>query len=79
MASVRRSFRNNSDVFCYICGDYTLSVDRRNVIVFVKRAYEACFEVKQGVQDKSGELHTMCKTCGIPLAVNERRENFTES
>uniref|UniRef100_A0AAV2M7A1 Uncharacterized protein n=1 Tax=Knipowitschia caucasica TaxID=637954 RepID=A0AAV2M7A1_KNICA len=63
MASARRSCRNDPDVFCYICGDYTLSVDRKNITGFVKHAYEAYFKVKLGHQDKSWEPHTVCKTC----------------
>lgn len=63
MASARRSCRNDPDVFCYICGDYTLSVDRKNITGFVKHAYEAYFKVKLGDQDKSWAPHTVCKTC----------------
>ena len=53
MASARRSCRNNPDVFCYICGEYTLSVDRKNITGFVKHTYQAYFEVKLDDQDKS--------------------------
>ncbi|KAG0715800.1 hypothetical protein GWK47_011114 [Chionoecetes opilio] len=63
MASARRSCRNNPDVFCYICGQYTLSGDRKNITGFVKRAYGAYFKVKLGDQDKSWAPHTVCKTC----------------
>ncbi|QQP32404.1 Uncharacterized protein FKW44_024325 [Caligus rogercresseyi] len=44
MASARRSCRNNLDVFCYICGEYTLSGDRKNITGFVKGAYMAYFK-----------------------------------
>ncbi|QQP52525.1 Uncharacterized protein FKW44_004703, partial [Caligus rogercresseyi] len=54
---------NNPDVFCYICGEYTLSGNRRNITGFVKRAYMAYFKVKLGDQDKSWAPHTVCKTC----------------
>ncbi len=63
MASARRSCRNKPDVFCYICGEYTLSVDRKSITRFVKRAYQAYFEIKLGDQDKSWAPHTVCKTC----------------
>ncbi|QQP48982.1 Uncharacterized protein FKW44_009477 [Caligus rogercresseyi] len=63
MASARRSCRNNPDVFCYICGEYTLSGDRKNITGFVKRAYMAYFKVKLCDQDKSWAPHTVCKTC----------------
>ena len=35
----------------------------RNITGFVKRAYQAYFEVKLGDQDKSWAPHTVCKTC----------------
>ncbi|KAK2709352.1 hypothetical protein QYM36_013126 [Artemia franciscana] len=63
MASARRSCRNDLDVVCYICRDYTLPVDRRNITGFVKHAHKAYFEVKLGDQDKSWVPRTVCKTC----------------
>ncbi|QQP48679.1 Uncharacterized protein FKW44_009061 [Caligus rogercresseyi] len=69
MASARRSCRNNPDVFCYICGEYTLSGDRKNITGFVKRAYMAYFKVKLGDQDKSWAPHTVCKTCGAKTSL----------
>ncbi|XP_047002304.1 uncharacterized protein LOC124619766 [Schistocerca americana] len=63
MASARRSCMNNPDVFCYICREYTLSVDRKNITGFVKNAYQAYFQVKLGDQDKPWALHTVCKKC----------------
>ncbi|QQP54282.1 Uncharacterized protein FKW44_007063, partial [Caligus rogercresseyi] len=44
---------NNPDVFCYICGEYTL---------IVKRAYMAYYKVKLA-------LHTVCKTCGAKTSL----------
>src|ERR1700755_3458238 len=63
MASARRSCRNNPDFFCYICGEYTLAMHRKGITSFVKRAYQAYFQVKLGDQDKSWAPHTVCKTC----------------
>lgn len=63
MASARRSCRNKPDVFCYICGEYTLAMHRKGITSFVKRAYQAYFQVKLGDQDKSWAPHTVCKTC----------------
>ena len=40
-----------------------MSVDRKNITGFVKRAYEAYFKVKLGDQEKSWAPHTVCKTC----------------
>lgn len=63
MTSSRRSCKNHPDVFCYICGEYTLKENRKLVTDFVKRAYLGYFGVKLGDQDKSWAPHTVCKTC----------------
>lgn len=63
MASARHSCMNKPDVFCYICGEYTLAADRKNITGFVKSAYQAYFTVKLGDQDKSWAPHKVCKTC----------------
>src|ERR1044072_4348498 len=63
MASARRSCRNNPDFFCYICGEYKLAMHRKGITSFVKRAYQAYFQVKLDDQDKSWAPHTVCKTC----------------
>lgn len=63
MASSRRSCANHPDVFCYICGEYTLKEHRKTISDFVKRAYLGYFGVKLGDQDKTWAPHVMCKTC----------------
>ena len=37
--SSRRSFVNDPNVFCYICGEYTLEHNQKLIIDFVKQAY----------------------------------------
>ena len=61
--SSRRSCVNDPDVFCYICGEYTLEHNRKLITDFVKQAYLAYFKVKLGDQDKSWAHHIVCKTC----------------
>jgi len=63
MASARRSCKNKPDVFCYICGEYTLVPNRNHVTSFIKRAYHAYFDIKLGDQDKAWAPHMVCKTC----------------
>ena len=53
--SSRRSCVNDPNVFCYICGEYTLEHNRKLITNFVKQAYLAYFKVKLGDQDKSLE------------------------
>jgi len=46
MAEKRRKCENNSDVFCYICGKYTLQQKRGKITDFVKKAYCAYFSLE---------------------------------
>lgn len=63
MASVRRKCINSPDSFCYICGGFTIPLQRKNITTFVKQAYFAYFKVKLGDQDKPWAPHTVCKPC----------------
>ena len=63
VTSSRRNCVNDSNVFCYICGEYTLEHNRKLITDFVKQAYLAYFKVKLGDQDKSWAPHIVCKTC----------------
>ena len=51
-SSRTRKCKNKADIFCYICGIYTLTRQRRNISLFVKRAYKAYFQVPLGDQEK---------------------------
>lgn len=63
MSSSRRSCLNSPNVFCYICGEYTVAKQRKNITDFVRQAYQAYFGVQLGDQDKSWAPHIVCKTC----------------
>ena len=51
--SSRRPFLSNSNVFFYICGDYTLHSNRRGISEFVKCAYLVYFKVLLDDQDNA--------------------------
>ena len=51
-SSPRRRCLKNPNVFCYICGEYTLQSNRKGISEFVKCAYLAYFKVMLGDQDK---------------------------
>ena len=63
MAEKRRKCENNPDVFCYICGKYTLQHKRVQSAEFVEKAYYAYFGVKVGDQNKPWAPHVACKSC----------------
>ena len=63
MESARRHCKNKPDVFCYICGEYTIVPNRNTATGFIKRAYHAYFGIKLGDQDKVWAPHMVCKTC----------------
>lgn len=54
---------NNPNVFCYICGKYTVLKQRTDITTFVKNAYYAYFKVKLGDQDKKWAPKKVCRYC----------------
>lgn len=63
MASSRRKCLNDPDCFCYICGEYIFSDQKKSISDFVKRAYNSYFKIKLGDQDKTWAPHIVCKVC----------------
>ena len=56
----RRRCKLHPDVFCCICGCFTVSKQRQNITDFVKKAY---FNIKLGNQDKYLAPHKVCRAC----------------
>ncbi|GBM84390.1 hypothetical protein AVEN_145076-1 [Araneus ventricosus] len=50
------------DNFCFICGEYTVKSQQRNVSNFVKKVYFVCFKLKLADQDKPWH-HKACRRC----------------
>ena len=48
ISSSRRKCKLDPNIFCYICGSFTLSKQRQGITDFVKKAYLAYFGVKVG-------------------------------
>lgn len=63
MASSQRKCLNHPDVFCYICGEYTMERFRKPVSDCVKQAYFGYFGIPIRDQDKKWAPHLVCKTC----------------
>ena len=63
LVSNKRAYVNNPDVFCYICGEYTMKLNRKAIFHFVRKAYLAYFDFKLGDQDKGWAPHIVCRMC----------------
>jgi hypothetical protein len=71
----RRCCLNSSDCFCYICGKYTPSDQRKNITRRVRVAYQHYFGCKIGDQDKRWAPHVCCTVCtsGLTQWLNGKR------
>ena len=78
-ASAKRSCRNKPDVFCYMCGEYTIAPNRKPVTSFITRAYHAYFGIKLADQDKACAPHMVCKECTETLCGWMLYRNYTLS
>ena len=61
--SARRSCKHKPDLFCYICGEFTLAGKRNQATPFIKHAYYSYFGIKLRDQDKVWAPHIVCKSC----------------
>ena len=52
--SLRRSYKNEPNVFCYICGKYTLEYNKKTISDFVKCTYLAYFKAGMGNHCRRG-------------------------
>ena len=59
----RRCCKNSPNSFCYICGKFTYSSERKEISDFIKRAYLAYFGIPLGDQDKPWSPHAVCSIC----------------
>lgn len=58
-----RNCLNSPNIFCYICGQFTIKDQRLEVTEFVKQSYYAYFGIMLGDQDKAWAPHLVCKPC----------------
>lgn len=80
--------------FCYICGEFTIKSQQRNISDFVRKVYFAYFKLKLGDQDKPWASHKVCRRCedhrlwfkvkknafrfGIPMIWREQKNHTTD-
>jgi hypothetical protein len=62
-----RKRANYVDSFCYVCGDYTIKLNRKTITPLIEKAYELYFGCKTGDQDKPWAPHIVCANCAVYL------------
>ena len=58
---------NESDNFCYICGELTLKAQRRKLTLLIKKCYELYFAFKPVDLNKKWAPHICCVSCARRL------------
>ena len=69
MSSSRRRCKYDPDAFCYMCSEYMMKEQKRNINYFVKRAYKAYFDMKLGHQNKP--WHHICQVMMIAVVTSK--------
>lgn len=62
-----RNCVNEVDAFCYVCGEFTVKSNRKNITPLIKKAYHLYFKCKLGDQDKTWAPHIVCIKCAVTL------------
>ena len=63
----RRNCKFSPNNFCYICGEFTFSRNRKKISPMIKKAYQHYFGVAVGEQDKDWAPHMCCANCYCKL------------
>ena len=58
---------NSADNFCYICGEFTISSQKRVLTTRTRKAYHQYFGCKVGDQEKPWAPHICCNSCVTSL------------
>ena len=58
---------NSADNFYYICGEFTVSSQKRVLITRTRKSYHQYFGCKVGDQEKPWAPHICCKSCVTAL------------
>ena len=62
---MNRNCKNNPNMFCYVCGEFTTRRQRKTITLFLRNAYQVYFGCPLGDQDKSWAPHNTCNTCYV--------------
>ena len=69
-----RKCKNNPDLFCYVCGSFTIKAQRRSITLDLKKINKLYFGCRLGDQDKQWAPHQICTSCssGLQNWLNKR-------
>lgn len=62
-----RKCKNQTDLFCYVCGSFTIKSQRRSITAEIKQLYRLYFGCPLGDQDKLWAPHVICTSCSSGL------------
>ena len=62
-----RKCKNSSNLFCYVCGSFTVKTHRRAITSDLKRIFQLYFGCPLGDQDKQWAPHQICTSCSRGL------------
>ena len=62
-----RKCKNNPDLFCYACDNFTMKAQRRSITPNLKKIYKLYFGCPLGDQDKKWAPHQICTSCSSGL------------
>ncbi|XP_076043843.1 uncharacterized protein LOC143026937 [Oratosquilla oratoria] len=70
-----RHCKSSPDIFCYVCGSFTIKAQQRVITTEIKNIYQLYFGCSLGDQDKSWAPHIICSACsnGLRDWLNKRK------
>jgi hypothetical protein len=73
-----RLCKNHPDVFCYVCGSFLITSQRRNITTDLCKIYRLYFGCPLGDQDKAWAPHVICTSCsnGLRDWLNRRKASM---
>ncbi len=74
-----RTYKNDTNILCYICGSYTTSSQRKMITMDIKKIYQLYFGCHLGDQDNVLAPHYICNSCssGLHDWLNKRKTSMS--
>ena len=74
-ASSTHDCNGKANQFCYICGKFEISKNRRAITKRIKNIYKNCFGCKVSNQETNWVPHSICSPCNIMLCRWEKNQD----